>query len=120
NRGLLPLRFCLCSAPHAGPEPIPIRNSPEDRGPAARDAARLWSMGLCGRDRDYGGSPRLAGRTAGRPLSRRGAILVLVAASGARLLLEAAAHRLADWTDHQGPRRQRVRDPAVRPPAACD
>src|SRR5690242_13550477 len=57
-----------------------------------------------GDHRDPAGMARLA---TGRALPRRGAILVLGAASGIRLLLEAAAHRLADLADHLAARRRR-------------
>jgi len=40
-------------------------------------------------------------------------------ASGARLLLEAAARRLADRADHDGPWRQRIRHPPVGAVAAA-
>ena len=49
----------------------------------------------------------------------RGAILVLGAAAGLRLLLEAAADRLADRADNFRLRRRRVRDPSLGPAAAC-
>ncbi len=46
---------------------------------------------------------------AGRPVPRRGAVLVLGAASRPRLLLETALGRLDDRPDHGAVRRQRVR-----------
>ncbi len=68
---------------------------------------------------DHRRAPHLARRAIGRALSRRGAILVLGAASRLRLLLEAAARRLADLADHGGIRRQRVCHPPVGAAAPC-
>src|SRR5947207_12267161 len=62
-----------------------------------RTRIRHLDPGCCGGDNR--GAPRVARRAISRTLPRRGAILVLGAASGSRLLLEAAAGGLADRAD---------------------
>src|SRR5712691_8524134 len=92
----------------AGAEPV----LPGTTGLACH-RARLRQLGSGRGGDDHRRPPHLAGRTTGRALSRRGAILVLGAASRLWLLLEAAARRLADRVDHGGIRRQRVCGPLV-------
>ena len=99
-------------SPRTGAAPeTPHRRRSTDRFLPGRDA------GL--RGGDHGAAGGLARGAAGRSLSRRGTILVLGQAPRLGLLLEAAAGRLADRTDHRDIRGQRIRRSAVGAVSPC-